>query len=188
ATGRVSSAVSLAVTRGLFGMGEAAAWPAASRSLLRWLPVEQRAFGQGFQHSGARLGAAFAPTLVVLLIALWNWRAVFYLFGTAGIFVAIAWYWYYRDFPSGHSAVNRAELELLKGAARAHQKTSEAVPWRRILRSRDLLRLSLAYFCYGWLFWIYLQWMPTYLAEARHFNSIQMGVASSAPLTAAALC
>jgi MFS family permease len=42
ATGRASSAISLAVTRGLFGMGEAAAWPAASRSLLRWLPVEQR--------------------------------------------------------------------------------------------------------------------------------------------------
>jgi MFS family permease len=48
ATGGAFSAASLAVTRGLFGMGEAAAWPAASRSLLRWLPVDQRAFGQGF--------------------------------------------------------------------------------------------------------------------------------------------
>ena len=38
ATGGAFSAASLAVTRGLFGMGEAAAWPAASRSLLRWLP------------------------------------------------------------------------------------------------------------------------------------------------------
>jgi MFS family permease len=45
----------------------------------------------------------------------------------------------------------------------------------------------LAYFCYGWVFWIYLQWMPTYLAEARHFNSIQMGVASSVPLIAASV-
>src|SRR5215471_11075004 len=47
-TGRASSGISLAVTRGLFGMGEAAACPAASRSMLRWLPVERRAFGQGF--------------------------------------------------------------------------------------------------------------------------------------------
>ena len=39
ATGAAFSAASLAVMRGLFGMGEAAAWPAASRSLLRWLPV-----------------------------------------------------------------------------------------------------------------------------------------------------
>src|SRR4051812_46953298 len=42
-TGAAFSGGSLAVMRALFGMGEAAAWPAASRSLLRWLPVRQRA-------------------------------------------------------------------------------------------------------------------------------------------------
>src|SRR3954470_7980727 len=114
ATGGASSAGWLAVMRGLFGMGEAAAWPAASRSLLRWLPVQQRAFGQGFQHSGARLGAAFAPTMVVFLIAQSGWRAVFYLFGASGILVAIAWYVYYRDFPQEHYATNKAELALLE--------------------------------------------------------------------------
>src|SRR5215831_12281643 len=61
ATGTAYNAVSLAVMRGLFGIGEAAAWPAASRALLPWLPFRQRAFGQGFQHSGSRLGGAFAP-------------------------------------------------------------------------------------------------------------------------------
>src|SRR3954464_8375069 len=113
ATGGAFSAGSLAVTRGLFGIGEAAAWPAASRSLLRWLPVQQRAFGQGFQHSGARLGAAFAPTMVVFLIARFEWRGVFYLFGALGIVVALAWYWYYRDLPQEHRGVNRAELALM---------------------------------------------------------------------------
>src|SRR3954470_15603875 len=37
-TGISSSAMSLALMRGLFGIGEAAAWPAASRALLRWVP------------------------------------------------------------------------------------------------------------------------------------------------------
>ena len=152
ATGGAGSGVSLAITRGLFGMGEAAAWPAASRSLLRWLPPEQRAFGQGFQHSGARLGAAFAPTMVVFLIAQSGWRAVFYVFGAVGILVAIAWYVYYRDFPQDHSGVNGEELRLLESSLRAYPKIRGAVPWRRILRSRDLLCLSLSYFCYGWVF------------------------------------
>src|SRR5215469_4136682 len=131
ATGQAFNAVSLAVTRGLFGVGEAAAWPAASRSLLRWLPVEQRAFGQGFQHCGARLGAAFAPAMVAFLIDRYSWRVVFYVFGAAGILVAIAWYRYYRDFPHEHSGVNRAELDLLESVARAERKRSEGVPWRR---------------------------------------------------------
>lgn len=185
ATGGTFSAVSLAVARGLFGMGEAAAWPAASRSLLRWLPVDQRAFGQGFQHSGARLGAAFAPTMVVLVIAHSGWRAVFYLFGSIGIFAAVAWYLYYRDFPQEHRGVNKGELLLLDEAMRAHPKVKPGVPWNRILRSRDLLYLSLMYFCYGWVFWMYLQWLPSYLTEVRHFAQIKMGVAASFPLMAA---
>jgi sugar phosphate permease len=187
ATGGASGAMSLAVMRGLFGMGEAAAWPAASRSLLRWLPVHQRAFGQGFQHSGSRLGAACAPTLVVFLMAQFSWRAVFYLFGAVGIVVAVAWYWYYRDFPHEHGGVNQAELALLDEARRANPKVSTAVPWKRILHSRDLLFLSLMYFCYGWVFWMYLQWLPTYLSEVRHFAQMKMGLAASLPLVAATI-
>ena len=136
-------------------LGEAAAWPAASRSLLRWLPSRQRAFGQGFQHSGARLGAAFAPDARRFLIVLIGWRGVFYSFGAVGIFVSLWWYLYYRDFPQDHRGVNQAELALLDNAAPS-AAARPAVPWGRILRSRDLLFLSLMYFCYGWVFWMYL--------------------------------
>lgn len=183
ATGFAFNASSLAVMRGLFGLGEAAAWPAASRSLHRWLPSRQRAFGQGFQHSGARLGASFAPTLVVFLIALSGWRGVFYTFGAIGIFVALWWYLYYRDLPQEHRGVNEAELALMDNALRP-RTDRPAVPWRRIFRSRDLLFLSLMYFCYGWVFWMYLQWLPTYLVEVRHFAELKMGLAASLPLLA----
>src|SRR5580658_3669240 len=82
-TGLSFNALSLAITRLLFGVGEAAAFPAGSRALARWLPVEQRAFGQGFQHSGSRLGAALAPAIVVSLMAVFGWRPVFFMFGVA---------------------------------------------------------------------------------------------------------
>jgi sugar phosphate permease len=123
--------------------------------------------------------------MVVFLITLSGWRAVFYLFGSAGILVAIAWYIYYRDFPQEHFGTNPAELGLLAESLDAHPRARAAVPWRRIFRSRDLLCLSLMYFCYGWVFWMYLQWLPTYLAEVRHFAQIKMGVAASLPLIAA---
>jgi sugar phosphate permease len=184
-TGLAFSATSLAGMRALFGMGEAAAWPAASRSLLRWLPVRQRAFGQGFQHSGARLGAAFAPTLVVMLMTYVGWRGVFYVFGAVGVVTALAWYLYYREFPQQHSGVNGGELLLLDEVLRAQPRVRRSVPWRCIFRSRDLMYLSLLYFCYGWVFWMYLQWLPTYLSEVRHFAQLKMGLAASLPPLAA---
>lgn len=185
-TGMAFNAWSLALMRGLFGMGEAAAWPSASRALLRWLPSNQRAFGQGFQHAGSRFGAAIAPALVVFLISAFDWRAVFYLFGAAGIAVAAAWYLYYRNAPHQHPHVNDAELKLLNASAsRPSSAARLSVPWSRILRSGNLWCLSLMYFCYGWVLWMYLQWLPTYLTEVRHFSQLRMGLAASVPLLAA---
>ena len=43
------------------------------------------------------------------------------------------------------------------------------------------------YFCYGWVLWLYLYWIPTYLVEIRSFTHIEMGLAASLPLLAATL-
>jgi MFS family permease len=186
ATGLSFNALSLAATRFLFGAGEAAAFPASSRAIIRWLPLEQRAFGQGFQHSGSRLGAALAPAIVVFLMAGWGWRSVFYIFGTVGVLCAAIWYAAYRNFPQEHPRVNAAELRILDHAGvSSHSSAQLSVPWTRILRSRDLWFLSLMYFCYGWVLWMYLFWLPTYLIEVRGYTQIKMGLGASLPLLAA---
>jgi MFS family permease len=173
------NAISLAAARLLFGAGEAAAFPAGSRALVPWLPLQRRAFGQGFQHSGARLGAALAPAVVVYLTAASGWRTVFYVFGCVGIAWAVGWYATYRNSPAEHRRVDAAELALLPAhRVPARSEWKRAVPWRRILRSRNLLRLSTVYFCYGFVLWLYLAWFPTYLREARHFSGLQTGLAS----------
>lgn len=186
ATGLAFDAVSLALARFFFGVGEAAAFPAASRALLRWLPTSQRAFGQGFQHAGARFGAAVTPPIVLLLILYLSWHWVFYIFGAVGMIWALVWYAYYRNYPQEHGGVNQAELEILaQSGFRSKPKVAITVPWRRILRNRNVWFLSIMYFCYGWVLWIYLQWLPTYLEEARGLTSVRMGLAASAPLLAA---
>jgi MFS family permease len=186
ATGLSFNALSLAATRFLFGAGEAGAFPASSRAIAPWLPVEQRAFGQGFQHSGSRLGAALTPAIVVSLMVLWNWRSVFYIFGAVGIACAVLWYNAFRDSPSQHPGVNAAELELLKKATISARRTT-GVPWRRILHSRNVWLLSIMYLCYGWVLWMYLSWFPTYLAEVRGYTQMKIGIGASMPLFAATL-
>ena len=185
-TGLAVGAISLAVTRFLFGAGEAAAFPASSRAIVRWLPMEQRAFGQGFQHSGSRLGAALTPPLVVFLSAQWGWRWMFGAFGLIGVVFAFFWYAYYRDFPRDHKGVNAAELKILERAGVPKRSGNLlSVPWRRILHSPDLWFLSCMYFCYGWVLWMYLNWYPTYLVEARGYTMAEVGFGASLPLLAA---
>jgi len=87
------------------------------------------------------------------------------------------WWFYYRNDPATHPGVNEAEVALLANA-QPKPSTSRTIPWGAILRSPDVWRLSFAYFCYGWVLWLYLQWFPTYLREARHFSAVQSGLAS----------
>jgi sugar phosphate permease len=185
-TGMAGSALALALTRFLFGLGEAAAFPTGSRAVVRWLPASQRAFGQGFQHAGSRFGAAVAPGLIVTIVALANWRTPFFMFGVVGLIWAAAWYLYYRDYPQEHPHVNAGELELLAGVS-ARRGARPPIPWRRILHNRNVWFLCAIYFCYGWGLWMYLNWFPTYLVEARHFTQARVGWAASLPLIAATI-
>src|ERR1051326_8952677 len=64
ATAAATGATSFIVVRFLFGIGEAGAFPGATRSMQLWYPRQEHAFVQGITHSASRLGAAIAPPLV----------------------------------------------------------------------------------------------------------------------------
>ncbi|MBS1828171.1 MAG: MFS transporter [Acidobacteria bacterium] len=176
---------SMRAFRFLFGVGEAGAFPIATRSLSRWILPTERGYAQGITHAGSRIGAAFTPPIVVWLIVTYGWRMPFFVFGALGIVWAAVWYWYYRDTPELHSAVNQAELDLIRGASGgARKRETKDVPWRAILSSRNLWVLCSMYFCYGYCLSVYLDWFPTYLNKHRGFNLKEMGFYASLPLFA----
>jgi sugar phosphate permease len=188
ATSLAWNAVSMSAIRFLFGVGEAGAFPIATRSLSRWMLPSERGWAQGVTHAGSRLGAALTPGLVVTMIAAFGWRVPFYVFGAIGILWAAVWFVWYRDTPAEHRGVNQAERHLIEsklGSGRPAR--SGAVPWKKILSSRTVWILSAMYACYAWSIAIYLDWFPTYLREARGMDMKKMGLYASLTLIAATL-
>lgn len=182
------SAASMAAFRFLFGIGEAGAFPIATRSLSRWMLPTERGYAQGLTHAGSRLGAALTPPLVVFLITAYGWRTPFFVFGTFGLFWGAIWFLYYRDTPEEHASVNAAERDLIHSAiGGTRSKTSRSVPWRKILSSSTLWTLSLMYAMYGYCLSVYLDWFPKYLIEHRGFDLKQMGFYAMLPLLAGTL-
>jgi sugar phosphate permease len=185
ATAAAWNAASMIVVRFLFGVGEAGAFPIATRSLSRWMLPSERGFAQGITHAGSRLGGALTPPIVVALIAYSGWRAPFVVFGLVGLIWAAVWFWYYRDTPAEHRSVNIEERELIYGSVGgARPKTTRSVPWGMILSNRNLWLLSLMYFCYGYCLSVYLDWFPSYLNAHRGFSLKEMGFYASLPLLA----
>ena len=174
ATALTWSVGSMLVCNCLFGMGEAGAFPIATRSLSRWMLPSERGFAQGLTHAGSRLGAAMTPPLVTLVILRFGWRAAFVSFGSLGLIWSAIWFWYYRDSPAEHPGVNPAECQLIVGSV-GRRKSSDGVPWKRILSSPQMWILSGMYFCYAYSLAIYLDWFPKYLNTERGFETASMG-------------
>ena len=183
ATGWVWNPASLVVTRALFGAGEAGAFPNITRVLATWLPVKERERAQALVWLATRVSGAFTPLLVAMLISGIGWRRTFEVFGVIGVIWAVLFYRWYRDVPSEHPAVNAAELAMLppaKDTAIAHT----GVPWGVIFSNPNVWLLSIQYMClaYGW--WFYINWLPTYLRDARG-ASFKMGALARRPAVAA---
>jgi MFS family permease len=184
ATGFATGFLSLVTLRLLFGMGEAGALPSTARAFARWLPPRERGRSFGFTIMAAALGGALTQPVVVFLLERMSWRLAFPIFGTVGLVWAAAWFWWFRDDPRQHSAVNEAELRLIGSGAPA---THAPVPWGALLRHRGMVVLCLMYFCaiYGWYF--YITWLPTYLLRARGFDLQAVGWFAALPLLGIAL-
>jgi MFS transporter, ACS family, glucarate transporter len=177
------NAASMLVIQVFFGLGEAGAFPIATRSLSRWMRPTERGFAQGVTHAGSRFGGAITPTIVAAgIIPFFGWRAAFYAYGVLGVIWAIAWFAYYRDTPEEHRGVNQDERELIAGGVK--RKSAGKVPWGQILSHGNLWVLAVMYFFYNYNLNVYQDWFPTYLQQARRMTLAQMGFYASLPLLA----
>jgi len=182
------SAASMATIRFLFGVGEAGAFPIATRSLSRWVLPAERGFVQGLTHAGSRLGGALTPPLVVFILVRYGWRAPFISFGCLGALWAAVWFWYYRDGPEEHPSVNAAERDLISNSLGPMRRTGgRGIPWKAILSSPQMWLICAMYFCYAYSIDFYLTWFPKYLNAARGLSLEAMGLYASVPLIAGTL-
>jgi sugar phosphate permease len=182
---------SLILIRFVFGLGEAGAFPTATRAMQLWFPPSERGLVQGVTHSFSRLAVAVVPFIAVSIMLTLGWRWIFYVFGVAGLLWAIAFGVSYRNRPEDHSGVNRSELAHIRGlnpngtirrAGSLGPRT--APPWGNIFGSANMWYIAAAYGCFFYGTYFYMTWFPTYLLEYRHLSLQAVGVFASLPFVA----
>jgi MFS transporter, ACS family, glucarate transporter len=186
-TGLARSFATLLATRTVFGAAEAGAFPTLSRALSRWFPIHARGRANGIMWMGARSGGAFAPPIAVALMAWLGWRGAFAIFGAVGLVWCAVFAWWYRDDPARHPSVNSAELEIISVGAAPPPKTTETVPWRKLLLNRTVLALFFSYFASGFGFQFFVTWLPTYFMREHGLSLQKSGMFAALPLAAGAM-
>jgi ACS family hexuronate transporter-like MFS transporter len=182
---------SLSIFRFILGLGEAGNWPGAAKTVAEWFPIRERAFGMAIFNSGAAIGSVIAPPLIVWLSLTYGWQTTFIVTGSLGFAWLVLWLLFYQT-PDRHKWLSKEELELIREGQRTEAplgsistELAEAPRWRELLRYRQVWAIILARFLTDPVWWLYISWLPLYLANARGFSLVKIGLFAWVPYVAA---
>jgi ACS family glucarate transporter-like MFS transporter len=196
----ISGALILFVTvRFLLGAGEAVIYPAANQFVARWIPVRERGIANGWIFAGVGAGAGLTPPLITYLMIHYGWRSSFWVCSVIGFLAGAVWFIAARDTPAEHPRVSASELAAIQSGlavAPTNPQSSAAegdpartlVSWTRTLRSKEVWAVSVSYFCYGYVAWIFFSWFYRYLAKVRGLDLKTSSFYSMLPFLAMLVC
>ena len=173
----IGAALFLFITvRFLLGAGEAVVYPAANQFIARWIPAHERGIANGWIFAGVGAGAGLTPPLITYIMLHHGWRASFYVCALIGFGAGTIWYVIARDRPEQHPRVSETELATIRAGLTVHKQAStemtaeDLLPWATVLKSRDVWAITISYFSYGYVAWIFFSWFYIYLAQVRGLN------------------
>jgi len=175
-TGLATSLVTLLSIRALFGICEGAFPAAASKTIVSWFPDREVGRANGVMLMAVQLGALLAPSLVAILVIARGWRAAFYVLLLPGAVLAFIVWRFLDDSVATGQRISTQELSPDSSAAM--DPKLQIAPGARI---SGLLRNPAVRWCFATAFfsnmasWGLMNWLPTYLLEARGFSVAQMG-------------
>jgi MFS family permease len=162
ATGFCSSFMMILLLRFVLGAGESVSYPAVSKIIAANFSEQNRGFLNALIDAGAKAGPAIGTLIGGLLISRYGWRMLFLALGAGSLLWLIPWCLYARQVPAG-----------------TESQASSVVGFRQILRRRAAWGTLIGMFCYGYVWYFVLSWLPSYLVNERHFSLTGMAWVAS---------
>lgn len=180
----------LVVIRFLLGAGEAIVYPASNQFVARWVPSNERGVANGIIFAGVGIGAGITPPLISFVMLRYGWRSSFLMSAFVGLVAAAVWFLAARDTPDAHPAVSANELTHIERGipSPAPSKSDGLLSWSAILSRLNVWILSLAYFCFGYVAWVFFSWFYLYLAKVRGLDLKTSAAYATLPFLAMAVC
>lgn len=191
-TGAARNAIHMLILRFMFGVGEAGAFPGATRAFFKWLPVKDRGLAHGINFSGSRIGAALSLFLMPCLISVIGWRMTFVANGLVGVVWAAVWMVWFRNDPRDNPRISEAELRYIEEGRSDDFVMEGKTSFTQIFTSLNMCLAMIQYFASNVTFFICLSWLPKYLKDiwgtgAIYYSSLPLVFAAAANWVAGAM-
>src|SRR4051794_3940260 len=166
------STFQFAAARFMLGIGEAANFPAAIKTVADWFPRKERALATGLFNSGSNIGALIAPLLIPFIAAHFGWRMSFLATGGLDVLWIIIWLATFRT-PRRNKRISPGELAYIESDQA--QEPARRIPYLRLIRERPALAILIGRFITDPVWWFYLYWLPGFLHERYQLDLEHLG-------------
>lgn len=181
--------LSLSIFRILLGVSEAGNWPGAVKSNAEWFPVRERAIAQGIFNAGASLGSVIAPPLIAFLYLGFGWETTFIIIGVAGMLWIIPWLIFNKKRPMEHPWITEEEKHHIvsgRHQGRKEEYAGKGLSMLQIMSIKESWAVLASRFFLEPIWWLFVGWMPLYLANTYGFDVREIGLFAWFPFVGAA--
>lgn len=185
ATALAGSFAHLLIVRVLFGIGEEPMGTTTNKSISNWFPRQEVGRAVGFTNAGQPLGAAVAAPVVGLVGLHFGWRVSFIVIAVLGFVWLAFWLWLFRDRPEQHPRVSEPERAMIAAQRPATRVTKsgnaqQTKLWHYVF-SLPVLGVAAAFFCFNYIQFFFLSWLPSYLTDFQHLDIKSMSLIGILP-------
>ncbi|MBD5657075.1 MAG: MFS transporter [Candidatus Eremiobacteraeota bacterium] len=173
----------------VLGIGEAPTFPANAKAIGYWFPRHERGLATAIFDAAAKLGTAIAIPLISIVAANYGWRGAFAFTGILSLVFFLAFFAFYRN-PSEDKRLSKPEYDYIKaggGQAEGTLATGAGSRLGYLLRQRKVWGLTIGFSAYGYSFYLFLTWLPSYLSGSLHLGLIKSGWFAAIPWLIAAV-
>ncbi|VEB43835.1 D-galactonate transporter [Chromobacterium violaceum] len=169
--------------RMLLGVAEAPGFPVSSKATGYWFPRRERAMATAIFDAAAKFSNVIGVPLVALAVVHLGWRWGFGVSAILSVLYFIAFYLIYRD-PSADTKLSEAERQYIVQGGAAEEGVSQQGSMAMLgylLRQRKVWGLSIGFAAYGYVFYLFLTWLPGYLVQSMHMDILKSAWFSAIP-------
>jgi MFS family permease len=172
ATGFANTFAEIFLLRLVLGIAESIAYPAYAQMIVTSFPESLRGTANGLIDAGSKLGPALGVLLGVTMINWFSWRGMFFIIGAGSLIWLIPWCLVAHKLPGKRIAGN--------------PESSWSASYSQLLSSRALWGTAIGLFGGNYAWFFFLNWLPYYFENDRHYTHDTLAIMGSLPFWAIA--
>lgn len=160
------------LSRLILGVAEAPVFPAASKATGYWFPLKERGLATSAFDASAKFSNVIGVPFVALIVSLYGWRGAFWATGILSVLYGVLFWIFYRD-PSQSKRISPEERTYIEeGGAQADNvaPANTFASLAYLLRQPKIWGMALGFAAYGYTFYLFLTWLPSYIQKQLHVS------------------